>query len=91
MGAFISWINENMPKQENQGEAQENQPQSLSGELRALVWFFHMLLPAVMVAKNFIGMVSTLVPVLVISAVYIIIFLFLRLVVSRLDTMKRGC
>lgn len=54
MGAFISWINENVPKQENQGEAQGAKPQSLS------------------------GMVSTLVPVLVISAVYIVLFLFLR-------------
>jgi hypothetical protein len=55
MGAFISWINENMPQDDRQGEAQdEAKPQSLS------------------------GMVSTLVPVLVISAVYIIIFLFLR-------------
>lgn len=34
MGAFISWINKNMPKDENQGSAQENsRPQSLSGEL----------------------------------------------------------
>lgn len=52
MGAFISWIKTNMGG--NEGEARDEEPQSVS------------------------GMYSTLVPVLIVSAVYLVIFLILR-------------
>ncbi|KID75616.1 uncharacterized protein G6M90_00g046710 [Metarhizium brunneum] len=57
MGNFISWINENVPSGEDNGNGQSdstNKPQS--------VW----------------GMIDTLIPVLIVSAVYLIFFLIFR-------------
>ena len=36
MGNFISWINKNLPQDDSQGEAREEKPQSLSGQLLLL-------------------------------------------------------
>ncbi|KAJ2970213.1 hypothetical protein NQ176_g8296 [Zarea fungicola] len=59
MGAFISWIKDNLNKDPNQGSARGASSSSLS------------------------GMIATLVPVLLLSAVYFIIWLIARRTQSR--------
>lgn len=81
MGAFISWLKTNLPSDPASGEAQKgNTPQSLSGLFSSSIFNC---IQRRDLTRNHLGMISTLVPILIVSSVYIVIFLLIRRSQSR--------
>ena len=82
MGVVISWIQSNLADGENddrQGEARdENQSSSLSGEHDSFLCCPYYSWMGWKKLTTTTGMVNTLIPVIVVSVVYLIIFIATR-------------